>query len=437
MSRITGNEVKNLMEAYGAVYAPQELTEEQVWEEVENWVNSLLEEGYDLSDYTWEEMYEAYLSEDVEILSERGFPGMTQANVDAVRARSADEAKSRARIDALRQQRFGGTKPPSRTFQSDSGGSTGFGRYAAPEAQVRTPAARPAAPRPSGAAPAPRTPGGTPPPRPAAAPARPSGGAPTPAKPAPSAPAANSSSASATPAQKLAGAEQIRQAQIKQKDFAGATETGRNISTAKFGTPLQRQARTVGSSNPLMQKTFGYQKGQAPDQIAAQKAKAADIVKSGAVQALKPVTPTAAIKAAPSTSAPVSGSVTAATAPIAAAPKPITVAPKATPLGSRKPGSRFENLDLFDIVKGHLLDEGYADTEEAAEAIMTSMSEEWRSSILEKVNDGPGAPMHPPGKYPGTSDGPPPLPPVYGTRLPNNTTRSHPSKPPTTPPSVR
>jgi hypothetical protein len=29
-------------------------------EEVETWVNSLLEEGYDLSDYTWEEMYEAY-----------------------------------------------------------------------------------------------------------------------------------------------------------------------------------------------------------------------------------------------------------------------------------------------------------------------------------------------------------------------------------------
>jgi hypothetical protein len=61
MSRITGNDAKGLMEAYGAVYTPQELTEEQVWEEVETWVNSLLEEGYDLSDYTWEEMYESYI----------------------------------------------------------------------------------------------------------------------------------------------------------------------------------------------------------------------------------------------------------------------------------------------------------------------------------------------------------------------------------------
>ena len=60
MSRLTGADAKGLMEAYNNVYAPQELTEEQVWEEVENWVNSLLEEGYDLSDYTWEEMYEAY-----------------------------------------------------------------------------------------------------------------------------------------------------------------------------------------------------------------------------------------------------------------------------------------------------------------------------------------------------------------------------------------
>ena len=63
MSRLTGNEVRGLMEAYQAVYTPQELTEEQVWEEVEEWVNALVEEGYDLSDYTWEEMYESYITE--------------------------------------------------------------------------------------------------------------------------------------------------------------------------------------------------------------------------------------------------------------------------------------------------------------------------------------------------------------------------------------
>jgi len=51
-------------EGYDVLEASEMIfTEEQVWEEVENWVNSLLEEGYDLSDCTWEEMYESYIEE--------------------------------------------------------------------------------------------------------------------------------------------------------------------------------------------------------------------------------------------------------------------------------------------------------------------------------------------------------------------------------------
>ena len=41
-----------------------------------------------------------------------------------------------------------------------------------------------------------------------------------------------------------------------------------------------------------------------------------------------------------------------------------------------------EQVDLYDIILSHLLDEGYADTLEAAEAIMVNMSEEWRQSIV-------------------------------------------------------
>jgi hypothetical protein len=41
-----------------------------------------------------------------------------------------------------------------------------------------------------------------------------------------------------------------------------------------------------------------------------------------------------------------------------------------------------EDLDIYDIILSHLLDEGYADTQEAAEVIMVNMSEEWRNSIL-------------------------------------------------------
>ena len=38
--------------------------------------------------------------------------------------------------------------------------------------------------------------------------------------------------------------------------------------------------------------------------------------------------------------------------------------------------------DIYDFILSHLLDEGYAETPEAAEAIMVNMSEEWRQSIL-------------------------------------------------------
>jgi hypothetical protein len=42
-----------------------------------------------------------------------------------------------------------------------------------------------------------------------------------------------------------------------------------------------------------------------------------------------------------------------------------------------------EDYDLYDIILSHLLDEGYAETPEAAEAIMVNMSEEWREDIVE------------------------------------------------------
>jgi hypothetical protein len=41
-----------------------------------------------------------------------------------------------------------------------------------------------------------------------------------------------------------------------------------------------------------------------------------------------------------------------------------------------------EEFDIYDIILSHLLDEGYAETPEAAEVIMVNMSEEWRESIV-------------------------------------------------------
>ena len=46
-----------------------------------------------------------------------------------------------------------------------------------------------------------------------------------------------------------------------------------------------------------------------------------------------------------------------------------------------------DSYDYYDIILSHLIDEGYADTQEAAEAIMVNMSEDWRESIVEEVLD--------------------------------------------------
>ncbi len=49
-------DIRNLQEAYNSVY-DDDLREEQ---EFKSWVTELLVEGYDLSDYTWNEMYDIY-----------------------------------------------------------------------------------------------------------------------------------------------------------------------------------------------------------------------------------------------------------------------------------------------------------------------------------------------------------------------------------------
>jgi hypothetical protein len=50
----------------------------------------------------------------------------------------------------------------------------------------------------------------------------------------------------------------------------------------------------------------------------------------------------------------------------------------------KKENPQKEQVDLYDIILSHLLDEGYADTQEGAEVIMVNMSEDWREEVIEK-----------------------------------------------------
>jgi hypothetical protein len=50
----------------------------------------------------------------------------------------------------------------------------------------------------------------------------------------------------------------------------------------------------------------------------------------------------------------------------------------------RETGVTNEELDIYDIILSHLLDEGYASTEEAADKIILNMSESWFVEILDE-----------------------------------------------------
>jgi hypothetical protein len=284
MSRLTGTDAYGLMEAYNNVYAPKELTEEQVWEEVETWVNSLVEEGYDLSDYTWEEMYESYLEE-------APLPPLSPAlQIAADAGKKAKDKRSVQDFFGIKQQKPTATATPAPTADRPSGG----------------------APRPSGGAPRPS--GGAP---------RPSGGATAKVSPTPTKPAGPAMG-------KLGGTT-----------FERRTPTSAELKAAQA-------ARASGAS---------------PEK-ALQAAKSA----GGALQQTA-----AKVMEKPPAFSPT---------PAVAKTTPTPAAAPARPMGGARARMLGASFDPFDVIKGHLLDEGYADTEESALAIMANMSEEWRQSIL-------------------------------------------------------
>ena len=91
-------------------------------------------------------------------------------------------------------------------------------------------------------------------------------------------------------------------------------------------------------------------------------------------------TPTPVVKPTPTPAA------SAPVRPTPTSPSTPTLSARAQALKAGGPmsGRRMLNQDfnIFDVIKGYLLDEGYADTERAALVIMSNMSEEWRQSIV-------------------------------------------------------
>ena len=170
----------------------------------ESWVESLLDEGYDLSDYTWDEMYESYIEE------QRLSGADRRVQQSSLRAQGGPIGQRRAAVQASGGPRGQGNNilrrpgDPARTSQQ----TTRIQRT------TPSPAVKPPAPAPKPPAPAPKPQASRPP-------------APTATKP----PAPSGPKVAPKPA------------------------------TSSASQPPKR------TFNPLMQKTFGYQTGYAPDQI--------------------------------------------------------------------------------------------------------------------------------------------------------------------------
>ena len=80
-------QLKGLQDAYLSVYEAKKVDQD---EDFELWVNDLIGEGYDLSDYTWDEMYESYLDEGLGSAIKRIFSGKKEAEAPKPESRGAE-----------------------------------------------------------------------------------------------------------------------------------------------------------------------------------------------------------------------------------------------------------------------------------------------------------------------------------------------------------
>ena len=394
MSRLTGSDALGLFEAYQAVYAPQELTEEQVWEEVEYWVNDLMREGYDLSEYTWEEMYESYLKEffgpnmekarygsperatrerlDMGVVKGGGRSGYTVSTTDKPKSGESTSQWQTRRTQALalanklnKETGLGknkkttslsniptGTKNSPYTEKNlgadqykaykDGGGDAAFSKGSGTAAEIIARGRKAASATTTATTTPARISGGTPARSSGASPAKSSGGtSPTVPK---SGPASTPTSTMPTAERRTPTSAELRAAQGARKSALEAGKTKPEAEKSAVQAGIDRGTKLMGGpEGPGKIDTSSVQR---------------DLARANAPKPTPTATPT----------------------PSATKPSP---SPANKARGSSKPGSIVSSFDLFDVVMGHLLDEGYADTQESALAIMANMSEEWRESIVE------------------------------------------------------
>ena len=379
MERITSNQVIGLMEAYNAVYAPQ-INEEQIWEEVESWVNSLLEEGYDLSEYTWEEMYEEYIGQQLDEVVTSGAPtSATSARSSYMRSRGQEAVKGYQQSQVQSQADAKALQTRQNAYRSS--------RNTSPGATTRS-----------------QLVGGTPASTPLAG------------KQQPTAPSKYKSSSDG---KMYANYNDALAAKNSRVNSLGMQQGLQRVYRAGGGDAAVAGSPTRQPQSPLDVMKQGSTNLQRQQQRPTP-TPGATPTKSPVSAGTRPATTSPAPGARPTTSAPATSSaktsptptvparngfgtpagpiaaqssVSSVTEPPSAPPKRTSLASQNAELRAMQAASRqrqglTQSFDPFDVVLGHLIDEGYADTEESALQIMANMSEAWVESIVEDNSTG-------------------------------------------------
>ena len=416
MERLTGKQAQTLAEAYAAVYTSQELTEEQVWEEPET--ANLIPSGRTAGGLvSLNKPYPSQLGgkkgevtyqkrNDGEVVSKfRKFPKFADLRGGSNTPAAATPEPQRGSTDA-QGKFYTGKQYGYQSWQTASAKRLLPSEFLGSEPPTAATAATPNTAERSTAAATPNT-AGAPPKPPTGSPGAPAKPSPTPT-PSPSpAPSRSSSSATASTADKIKGGMDVYNKQRSSGDFKGASETGKSVwalANPKLAAAAAEKARIRGTSqsdNPLMKGMPG-KRPMTPSVQSPTLAK--DLGKGSGNQSLldnpnasKAAPPKAAPTTAPKpTATPARNGFGVSAAPIAAKASVATTTATPTPAAAKpatpKPSLQdtikknrgiTSSFDLFDLVKGHLLDEGYAESEDAAMVIMVNMSEEWRESILE------------------------------------------------------
>ena len=338
-----GHQIKGLMEAYSEVYEPSIITEEVVQQAADMWVEACISHGIDFSEYTLDELTESFIIDmSSEELSEsvlNEILGMPSAqNLGAGLRQKFGQA--RRAVGSAVSKVAGGVKDVAGAGAQGLVGQrttskNPLARAANVVTRAQTALPRAAASFATGVLTG--KPGST---KPAPAKPAPTGSKPTPdapAKPAPtgSKPAPAAPAAAAKPAAPAAAAKPAATAAAKPAGSAMDQWAKANPKLAAAKAERDRTRGTSSTTNPLMKDM----KSSMP----APKAPAPSTAKTGFDLAKKNVNLAAGV-------------------------------------------------DIFDLVKGHLLDEGYAETEENAIVMMANMSEEWRETIIMELTGGKGHP---------------------------------------------